>query len=246
MGTSRGLRGGADVLVCDAEQVYAEGLRLTIARAPSLSWGGWAPTVAEARRRHASLRSRVVCLDARLDPLLAFAGELVDGGDCTVVLLVAGQRQAGLLHRAAKAGVQACLSRTVTAQQFVSGVRAAAWHGHYRDPALTASISHESGTGRAPAVPWLSHREVQVLTQLAQGWDNLTIAAQLGVSRETVRTHVKGILRKLDVHDRATAVALAFRCGLLTPEDIGDPADQEAAAAVTNWRTRHGDSIESA
>lgn len=66
----------------------------------------------------------------------------------------------------------------------------------------------------APRNP-LSFREREVLSCLADGLTNAEVAARLYVSRETVKTHVAHVLRKLEVDDRTSAVDKAARLGLL-------------------------------
>jgi DNA-binding NarL/FixJ family response regulator len=61
----------------------------------------------------------------------------------------------------------------------------------------------------------LSDRQRQILRLIAQGRRNGDIAESLFVSVETVRTHVKEILRRLGAHDRAHAVARGYEAGLL-------------------------------
>jgi DNA-binding NarL/FixJ family response regulator len=61
----------------------------------------------------------------------------------------------------------------------------------------------------------LSRREFQVLQLVAEGLENAAIAKILYLSVETVRTHVKSILRKLSARDRTHAVTIAFRSGIL-------------------------------
>ena len=60
----------------------------------------------------------------------------------------------------------------------------------------------------------LTQRESEVLALLVQDLSNRGIAARLVVSEETVKTHVRGIYRKLGVPDRAGAVAVALREGM--------------------------------
>ncbi|HKY65739.1 MAG TPA: response regulator transcription factor [Acidimicrobiales bacterium] len=62
----------------------------------------------------------------------------------------------------------------------------------------------------------LTRREAELLTLLGQGKNPVDVAGELGVSSETVRTHTRNIYRKLGVSDRAAAVALAWREGLVT------------------------------
>ena len=69
----------------------------------------------------------------------------------------------------------------------------------------------------APLRGTLTPRQHQVLVELARGASTDQIAASLGIARETVRNHVRGVLRALGVHSRLEAVAEARRRGLLGP-----------------------------
>jgi DNA-binding NarL/FixJ family response regulator len=63
--------------------------------------------------------------------------------------------------------------------------------------------------------PGLTPREIEVLAMLAEGLGNKVIAARLGISDHTVKTHVAAIFGKLGVSTRAEAVAFAARLGLI-------------------------------
>jgi DNA-binding NarL/FixJ family response regulator len=68
----------------------------------------------------------------------------------------------------------------------------------------------------APAVASkLTPRELEVLRLLAEGLDGDEIARRLFIAGKTVRTHIENILRKLQVHTRGQAIALAYRQDLL-------------------------------
>jgi DNA-binding NarL/FixJ family response regulator len=69
--------------------------------------------------------------------------------------------------------------------------------------------------GERPARRGLSMRERQVLQLIADGFGNKAIAAALFVSEETVKTHVRRVLKKLDASSRANAVAIGIRVGLV-------------------------------
>jgi DNA-binding CsgD family transcriptional regulator len=78
----------------------------------------------------------------------------------------------------------------------------------------------EAAADRASPVPpsgTLTPRQYQVLVELARGASTEQIAASLGISRETVRNHVRDLLRALNVHSRLEAVAEARRRGLVGP-----------------------------
>jgi DNA-binding NarL/FixJ family response regulator len=63
----------------------------------------------------------------------------------------------------------------------------------------------------------ITNREVEVLSQIGNGLSNAEIAEVLYVSENTVKTHVKHILMKLDLRDRVAAVVYAYDAGLVTP-----------------------------
>jgi DNA-binding CsgD family transcriptional regulator len=70
----------------------------------------------------------------------------------------------------------------------------------------------DSSLEEAPA---LSSRERETLTLLAAGYSTAQMAHQMGISKETVRNHVKGVLRRLDARSRVEAVAKARRVHLV-------------------------------
>lgn len=100
----------------------------------------------------------------------------------------------------------------------VSGqVSSVALHGGERVVGVFGVIHFDENEERPSPVhdPHLSPRQREVLGHLAAGCSTDQIAAKLGVSRETVRNHVRGVLRALGVHSRLEAVAAARRSGLL-------------------------------
>jgi RNA polymerase sigma factor (sigma-70 family) len=70
-----------------------------------------------------------------------------------------------------------------------------------------------------PAAPKLSPREMEVLALLKDGRSNEEIGEQLGISDQTVKTHLRALREKLGAADRAGAVGKAFELGLLKPAD---------------------------
>ncbi len=74
-----------------------------------------------------------------------------------------------------------------------------------------------SRTCASPAHDQLSDRELEVLSLIAQGETNRGAATRLFISEATVKTHLLHIYAKLDVGDRAAAVAVAYERGLLRP-----------------------------
>lgn len=67
----------------------------------------------------------------------------------------------------------------------------------------------------------MTNREREILQLLADGFSPPAIARTLVISPRTVGTHIQNIMRKLDVHSRAEAVAHAYREGLVRPRQSG-------------------------
>jgi DNA-binding NarL/FixJ family response regulator len=72
---------------------------------------------------------------------------------------------------------------------------------------------------RPAALDELTPRELEVLRLIAHGLSNGSIARKLVLGDATIKTHVARIFAKLDLHDRAQAVVLAYETGLVTPGD---------------------------
>jgi DNA-binding CsgD family transcriptional regulator/tetratricopeptide (TPR) repeat protein len=118
------------------------------------------------------------------------------------------------------AAVLAGSGRHATARSEAARARDAfALLGAQRDAARADAFLHAPPLGPAragSAAPPLSRREIEILRLVARGWSNERIAAELFLSRHTVKRHVANILRKLDCPSRAAAVAEGVRLELLS------------------------------
>lgn len=125
-----------------------------------------------------------------------------------------------LMLQAIRVGVRGYLLKSASAGELVDSlVRLHAGelvidHRMATEAALLAA--HTSDLGDWPGAHLgLTRREAEILTLLGQGQSPREAAEQLGLSFETVRTHTRNLYRKLDVSDRAAAVAVAWREGLV-------------------------------
>ncbi len=109
---------------------------------------------------------------------------------------------------AMRAGARAFVAKSSPAQELSRAVEAAADSDTFIDPA--AGPQQRSGAGRG-----LTRRQRQILQLVADGHSTAQVAHALGLSEETVRTHAKAILARLDARDRAHAVAIALRAGVI-------------------------------
>lgn len=110
-------------------------------------------------------------------------------------------------REALAAGAAAYVARSSPAGELTRAIDAAAKAEQFIDPATPAS---RRGTGRA-----LTKRQREILQLIANGDSTLRIAKKLGLSGETVKTHTKQILARLEARDRAHAVAIGLRSCLI-------------------------------
>ena len=200
------------VLICHDIRFVADALHGTFVTDARFRSVTIAATVAEASARIQRIEPSVVVLagDARRWNAAAAISELrqVDG-DIRVVALDM-RRGSGISLLAG--GAWGCLPPSASAERIVDG----AWDVACGQR-LPSSVLDETGDAVTPRRSDidLSEREQQVLSLLAEGQTNSQIGRSLYVSEDTVKTHARRLFRKLDVNDRAHAVATGMRHGLL-------------------------------
>jgi NarL family two-component system response regulator LiaR len=116
------------------------------------------------------------------------------------------------LLAAVRAGAAGYLLKTAPPQEVVRAIRAAHAGDAVLDPSAAGRLL-QALAGPRDSQP-LTPREREVLELLSRGFTNKRIAAELGVSEKTVKTHVGSILGKLGVTDRTQAALYAVREGL--------------------------------
>jgi NarL family two-component system response regulator LiaR len=120
-----------------------------------------------------------------------------------------------LVQQALQAGAISYLLKNVSADDLAEAIRAA--HAGRSTLAPEAFQALVEARSQGPALGHdLTNREREVLNLLVEGLTNPEIAERLTVSRSTARAHVSHILSKLGVSNRAEAVALALKQGLVT------------------------------
>ena len=116
---------------------------------------------------------------------------------------------ARLLSEALKAGVKGYVRKDSPSEDLVRAIEAARSGEFYVDPGLSSTIVLDEGDRT------LSARQREILQMLADGMQTDAVAERLGLSTETVRTHTKRILAKLEASTRTQAVAIGIRHGLI-------------------------------
>lgn len=131
------------------------------------------------------------------------------------IVLYTGETDAELLYEGLDSGAQGYALKAGPMQELVSAITQVAAGGSYVDPRLDRILLAERATAK---VSQLSPRERQVMGLMAEGRTAEVVGDQLGVSVETVRTHVRNAIRKLQARNRVHAIAIALERGEIALE----------------------------
>ncbi len=133
----------------------------------------------------------------------------------TRVLLLSAHDESAVVYQAIQDGAAGFLPKESTRADIVAAVLNCARGRDVISPALAAGLAGEIRRRAEPSGPVLSPREREILGLIATGKTIPAMASQLFLAPSTVKTHVQRLYEKLEVGDRAAAVAEAMRRGLL-------------------------------
>jgi DNA-binding NarL/FixJ family response regulator len=161
----------------------------------------------------------VILLDVRMengDGLTALGRAKIEYPKIPVLMLSTFDNPT-YIARAVALGASGYLLKSLDREQIVDAIMVAYRGGNSWTREALRRVAGALATPRISAdvdVP-LTHRESEVLEQLAEGLTNKEIAFALGISYETVKEHVQHILRKIGVNDRTQAAVWAVRQGVV-------------------------------
>lgn len=204
------------VLIVDDHPIVRDGLRGIFAGAPAFEVVGEAGNGHDAVVQAQALEPDVVLMDLRMptmDGVTAIRRMAELGVGSRVLVLTTYDTESDVLP-AIEAGATGYLLKDAPSDELLRAVRSAARGETVLSPSVATQLV---GRVRKPADEPLSSRELEVLELVARGSTNRQAAAALFISEATVKTHLLHIYSKLDVNDRAAAVAAAFERGLLVP-----------------------------
>jgi len=205
------------LLIVDDHRVFCEGLEAVFRAGPDFE-PVTVSNPAQALGIVESWRPDVVIMDLRL-------GE-VSGVDLTrqmtalpfppaIVVLTAYADITAALD-AVRAGAVGFVPKNASIEQVIGAVQAAALGGSWlpRELLTRLATEHQDSVGAPQFIAQLTAREQQVLSLMVSGLDRNGIAEKLNQSPNTVRTHIRNVIVKLNCHSAIEAVAVGLRAGL--------------------------------
>jgi two-component system nitrate/nitrite response regulator NarL len=205
------------VVIADDHPLYREGIMRALGVRPDMAIVGAATDGREALALIRELEPDVALLDVRLPSLEGpqILAALKLDGSATRVLFLSAHADGEVVYEAMSAGASGYLSKEATRDEIGDAVARVARGDIALAPELQAGLVGALQLRRGQARPNLTPREREVLAFTAEGLSGPAIAAQLHLSPTTVKTHLQSLYEKLGVSDRAAAVAVALRRGLL-------------------------------
>ncbi|HKJ92485.1 MAG TPA: response regulator transcription factor [Longimicrobiales bacterium] len=214
------------ILITDGQALVRDGLRMLLERrghevVGEASDGSEAKKLARRDRPDVVLLSVCGALPAALDATHCIANHLPE----TAVIVVTRRAQEEVLCEAFRCGARGYLTKDLDGDEFCDLVERTGKGELALPPGMSGQLVAAFARGtpryrRAPGGLELTRREQQVLSAMSGGTtSNRQLARSLCLSENTVRFHVRNILGKLHLHNRAAAVAYAFENGLVQPAD---------------------------
>jgi DNA-binding NarL/FixJ family response regulator len=201
-------------MVVDDHAAVREGVKMILTRDREITVIGESGTGEAAIEMAVRRRPDVIVMDVRMEGMDGFAAtrHILEADPGVAVILYTAHGERGLLAEGLDCGARGYVLKDAPPDDIVRAVKRVAEGGAYVDPTLASELVTPRATERLPA---LSGREREILGLLANGMSNPEIAAQLFISPETVRTHVRNAMQKLEADTRTQAVALALRYALI-------------------------------
>ncbi len=207
-------------LIVDDHPVTREGLRTALELSDEIVVVvGEAATGEEAVERARELTPDVVFMDVRMPGMdgIEATRRIRQAAPTTKVILITIDESRGAISEAIQAGVSGYLLKDASPDALVDAAKNAIEGNAVIHPQLTKTFIEEVrlGEGDGPKAAPLSKREREILQKVADGSTTRQVATELGISPHTVKTHLERIFEKLGANDRAQAVAIAIRTGIV-------------------------------
>ncbi|MGH2746367.1 MAG: response regulator [Actinomycetota bacterium] len=212
------------VLIVDDHALFRRGLQMVLEGEGDIDVVGEANDGHEAVEQAEATTPDVVLMDVRMPKRTGIEATRVikDMLPSTKILMLTISDEEADLYEAIKAGASGYLLKEISIEEVASAVRSVQAGQSLISPSMASKLLSEFATmvkrrderAQVPG-PRLTERELEVLKLVAKGMNNRDIGAELFISENTVKNHVRNILEKLHLHSRMEAVVYAVREKLL-------------------------------
>ena len=212
------------VLIVDDHALFRRGLQIVLEGEPDIEVVGEASDGHEALERAERTSPDVVLMDVRMPKRRGIEATraIKEVLPSTKILMLTDSDEEADLYEAIKAGASGYLLKEISIEEVANAVRQVQAGQSLISPSMAsklltefaAMVKRRDERTQVPG-PRLTDRELEVLKLVAKGMNNRDIGAELFISENTVKNHVRNILEKLQLHSRMEAVVYAVRAKLL-------------------------------
>lgn len=207
------------VLVADDHPFYREGIRTMLRAVPDIEVVGEAATGDEAIALAESLQPDVILMDLKMPAVdgIEATRRILHTSPHIGVLVLTMFEDDDSVFAAMRAGARGYLLKDADQEELVRAIKAISRGEAIFSPAIAQRLIHYFAAlppVATLAFPELTEREREILSLIAQDYNNSDIAARLVLRIKTVQNHVSNIFSKLQVIDRAQAIVRAREAGL--------------------------------
>jgi len=212
------------IILAEDHKIVREGTRQLLEEYPDMQVVGEAADGLEAVRLAGDLQPDVVVMDVRMPRLngIEATRTITANFPKTKVLILSAYEDDSYVFPLLEAGASGYLLKTSSGTELAEAIRLVAMGQTALSPRVSAKIVSHLSRRQADRTnttrEGLTEREMAVLRAAAHGQPNKVIAAELGISVQTVQVHLHNVFGKLGVSSRSEAVALAIQSGWITLE----------------------------
>jgi DNA-binding NarL/FixJ family response regulator len=203
------------LVLIEDHQALREGLELLLDR-QGCQVVGTAGDASQGRALIERLQPDVSLVDIRLgeDSGIRLTAELIDADPDRRIVLYTGSSDIDLLFSGLDSGARGYALKEGTPSELTTALTTVAEGGTYVDPRLHPALLSRRATQTQKS---LSKREREIVDLLAQGLTGEQVAERLFLSPETIKTHIRNAMGKLEANTRVHAIAIALREGFISP-----------------------------
>jgi DNA-binding NarL/FixJ family response regulator len=207
------------LVLIEDHQALREGLELLLDR-EGIEVLGTAGSAREGRQLVEELQPDVALIDIRLgdDSGIELTAELVDADPERRIMLYTGSSEIDLLISGLDSGARGYALKDGAPSELTTALTTVAEGGSYVDPRLHSALLSRRATQSQKV---LSKREREIMELLSQGLTGEQVAERLFLSPETIKTHIRNAMNKLEANTRVHAIAIALREGFISPPTAG-------------------------
>ena len=201
------------ILIADDHSVVRMGLASLLGTAKNIEIVGEAINGEDAVRKALKLKPDVVVMDLVMPKKdgVSATEEILSAAPETKVMILTTFGTSDDIARALKAGATGAIMKSATNRELLAAVQSVAQGRRFVSAEVDGILAND------PPIPELSQRQSEILESISRGLTNKEIATALDISLESVKSHVKVILEKLEASSRTEAAAIAQRKNLLKP-----------------------------